>query len=156
MRFYNRCTIRRNLLRRIVADMKGISFVLLCVLDASAAWQITSMPVGRRAALGAAAASVFGGKAAHAITDYVKKDFKDGVYVGPSVVGAAPTFEGEEAFEKLYKEDLKKQEAVVKGMGFEMDDSDRFETEMLSRTKYCGFQAKVKCKGSPAAKNGGR
>ena len=26
------------------------------------------------------------------------------------------------------------------------------ELEMLLRTQYCGFQAKLKCKGSPAAK----
>ena len=76
--------------------------------------------------------------------------------MGPSVVGAAPTAEGEEALEALYLEALAKQEKVVKGMGFEMDASDRLDVEMLVRTQYCGFQAKLKCKGSPAAKNGGR
>ena len=95
-----------------------------------------------------------GGKAAFAITDYAKNDFKDGKYVGPSVVGAAPTFEDEEKLEVLYKEAVAKQEKVVKSMGFDMDDSDRLETEMIVRTQYCGFQAKLKCKGSPAAKGG--
>jgi len=128
-------------------------------MDPSAALQLAPKPFDRRAAICAAAASVlplFTGKAAHAITDYAKKDFKDGVYVGPSVVGAAPTAEGEAQLEALYLEALAKQEKVVAGMGFEMDASDRLEVEMLVRTAQCGFQAKIKCKGSPAAKNGGR
>ena len=79
------------------------------------------------------------------------------VYVGPSVVGAAPTAEDEAKLEELYLEALKKQEKVVKDMGFNMDDDDKREVEMMIRNQYCGFQAKLKCKGSPAAKmNGGR
>ena len=46
--------------------------------------------------------------------------------------------------------------AVVKGMGFDLEDSDKKEIEMMVRNQYCGFQAKLKCKGSPAAKNGGK
>ena len=123
----------------------------------SVALQLAPKPFDRRAALCAAASvlPLFAGKA-HAITDYAKKDFKDGVYVGPSVVGAAPTAEGEAQLEALYLEALAKQEKVVAGMGFEMDASDRLEVEMLVRTAQCGFQAKIKCKGTPAAKNGGR
>jgi len=96
------------------------------------------------------------GGAAHAITDYAKKDFKDGVYIGPSVVGAAPTAEDEAKLEEIYLEAVKKQEKVVQSMGFDLEDSDRKEVEMMIRNQYCGFQAKLKCKGSPAAKNGGR
>lgn len=130
--------------------------VLLLCIHAAAGLKLAPATLGRRAALGASAASVLplfaAGKAAHAITDYAKKDFKDGVYVGPSVVGAAPTIEGEEKFEELYLEALAKKEATIKAMGFELDDSDRKDTEMLLRTQYCGFQAKLKCKASPAAK----
>ena len=74
----------------------------------------------------------------------------------PSTTGAAPTLEGEELFQGYYDEAIKKKEATVKAMGFDLDDDDRFETEMMLRTQYCGFQAKLKCKASPAAKNGGR
>jgi len=132
--------------------------LLFLFAHTSAALQLSSLAIGRRAALRAAAVAtpLFAARSARAITDYAKKDFKDGVYVGPSVVGAAPTAEGEAKLEELYLEALKKQEQVVKGMGFEMEESDRLETEMLVRTQYCGFQAKLKCKGSPAAKNGGR
>ena len=54
-------------------------------------------------------------------------------------------------FDKLYAEAIAKKEKVVKEMGFDLDDADKLETEMLLRTQYCGFQAKLKCKGSPAA-----
>ena len=93
---------------------------------------------------------------ANAITDYAKNDFKDGVYVGKSVTGAAPTAEDEAKLEELYLAAVAKQEKVVAGMGFELEDGDRKEIEMMLRNQYCGFQAKLKCKGSPAAKNGGR
>ena len=46
---------------------------------------------------------------------------------------------------------VKKQEKVVKEMGFDLEPKDRLEIEMMVRTQYCGFQAKLKCKGSPAA-----
>ena len=98
---------------------------------------------------------VVAGKA-HAITAYAAKDFKDGVYVGPSVVGAAPTAEDEAKLEDLYLEAVAKQEKQVKAMGFDLEESDKKDIEMMIRTQYCGFQAKLKCKGSPAAKNGGR
>lgn len=132
--------------------------LLVILLDMSSALQLTLKPtVGRRAALHAGAtATLFAATGrAHAITGFAAKDFKDGVYVGPSVVGAAPTAEGEAELEKLYLEAVKKQEATVKAMGFELDDNDRLEVEMMVRTQYCGFQAKLKCKGSPAAKNVG-
>ena len=137
--------------------MKSFQCILLvCLLDGAAALRFYAPKmVGRRAALHAGAAAVvplFAAGQVHAITDYAKKDFKDGVYVGPSVVGAAPTLEGEEKLEELYAEALKKQEKAVKDMGFDMDDGDRKELEMLVRTQYCGFQAKLKCKASPAAK----
>lgn len=67
-----------------------------------------------------------------------------------------PTFEDEVKLEALYLEAVKKQEAQVKAMGFDLEESDLKEIEMRTRTQYCGFQAKLKCKGSPAAKNGGR
>jgi hypothetical protein len=138
---------------------------LLCVLLASGSAGALQLPshqsFGRRAALRGAAASavlplIATGPAAVAITDYAKKDFKDGVYIGPSVVGAAPTAEDEAKLEELFKEALTKQEKVVKDMGFDLDDKDEREIEMMLRNQYCGFQAKLKCKGSPAAKNGGR
>lgn len=136
--------------------------MLLCVCaigDSALSLQLLSTPVGRRAALRAGMAAVVplvAAGQAGAITDYAKKDFKDGVYVGPPVVGAAPTAEGEAELERLYLEAVQKQEKVVGAMGFELEDSDRFDIEMVVRTQYCGFQAKLKCKGSPAAKNGGR
>ena len=128
--------------------------LLVCVAHVSSALQLTPKPIDRRAALraGVSVLPLFAAAKAHAITAFAAKDFKDGVYVGPSVVGAAPTEEGEIALEKLYLEAVAKQEKQVKEMGFEMDDSDRKEVEMLIRTQYCGFQAKLKCKGSPAAK----
>ena len=137
-----------------------LSLFLLLLLHATSALQLTTNPVGRRAALRTGLASVLtllpAGRA-HSITDYAKSDFKDGLYVGPSVVGAAPTAEDEAKLEELYLEALKKQEKVVKDMGFDMDDDDKREVEMMIRNQYCGFQAKLKCKGSPAAKmNGGR
>ena len=125
---------------------------LFLLLNAAAALN-SPKPINRRAALHAGAASMlFAVGPATAITDYASKDFKDGVYVGPSVVGAAPTLEGEQKLEELYLEAVAKQEKQVKAMGFELDDSDRKEVEMMIRTQYCGFQAKLKCKGSPAAK----
>ena len=139
-----------------------IAVLLLSCCAATAALQLTNSPLGRRAALRAGAASfavplfAAGSPAAHAITEYAKKDFKDGAYVGPSVVGAAPTAEDEAKLEKLYLEAVEKQNSAVKAMGFELDDSDKLEVEMMIRNQYCGFQAKLKCKGSPAAKNGGR
>ena len=138
--------------RTHAARMMILSLLLLCLLVASGL-QLSPKPIGRRAALcvGSVLPLVAAGKA-HALTDYVRKDFKDGKYVGPSVVGAAPTAEGEAQLEELYLEALKKQEKAVKAMGFDMDESDRREVEMLVRTQYCGFQAKLKCKGSPAAK----
>ena len=76
--------------------------------------------------------------------------------MGPSVTGAAPTAEGEAKLEELFFSAVKKQEAVVNEMGFDLDQGDRNEIEMMVRNQYCGFQTKLKCKGSPAAKNGGR
>ena len=135
--------------------MKLTLLVLSLLAQLTSALQLTPKPIDRRAALRAGAAAVLplfaGSNAAHALTAYVAKDFKDGVYVGPSVVGAAPTAEGEAEFDKLYAEAIAKKEKVVKEMGFDLDDADKLETEMLLRTQYCGFQAKLKCKGSPAA-----
>ena len=132
---------------------------LVCLLQSSAALKIPSS-INRRAALASGAASVLplfaAGEAALAITDYAAKDFKDGVYVGPSVVGAAPTAEDEAKLEALYLEAVDKQQKVVQGMGFDLEDKDKKEIEMMVCNQYCGFQAKLKCKGSPAAKNGGR
>ena len=130
-----------------------LGLCLLCVLQGSAGLQlISTRVVNRRAALAGAAAvlPLFAGKV-NAITEFARKDFKDGVYVGPSVTGAAPTVDGEDEFQKLYDEAIKKKEKTVKDMGFDLDDNDRFETEMVLRTQYCGFQAKLKCKASPAA-----
>ena len=132
-----------------------IGSLLLCLLPLASALQLGSTGFDRRTALRASFAAVLplvAAPPAHALTAYVAKDFKDGVYVGPSVVGAAPTAEGEAALEALYLEAVAKQEKQVKAMGFDLDDSDRKEIEMLIRTQYCGFQAKLKCKGSPAAK----
>ena len=90
-------------------------------MQAATALRLTSGSVGRRAAVHSGAAAVFplfaGGNAVHAITDYAKKDFKDGVYVGPAMVGSAPTAEDEAKLEELYNEAVKKQEKVVKDMG---------------------------------------
>jgi hypothetical protein len=131
--------------------------LIVCAIHTSAALQFSPAPLGRRAALTSVLPLIAAGaRPARAITEYAKKDFKDGVYVGPSVVGAAPTIEGEEKLEELYLEALAKKEKTVQAMGFELDDNDRKDTEMLLRTQYCGFQAKLKCKASPAAKNGGR
>ena len=125
-------------------------------VSAASASQLAVKSVHRRALFAGAASMMplFAVGKANAITDYAKKDFKDEVYIGPSVVGAAPTYEGEQKLEELYKAALTKQEQTVKAMGFDMDDSDKLELEMLVRTQYCGFQAKLKCKGSPAAKGG--
>ncbi len=133
--------------------------VLLSLLHGSSALHLTTQPLNRRMALRAAAATalpLFATGKAQAITAYAAKDFKDGKYVGPPVVGSAPTAEDEAKLEEIYLEAVKKQEKEVQAMGFEMDDDDRKEVEMVIRTQYCGFQAKLKCKGSPAAKNGGR
>ena len=133
-----------------------MKLLLLCLLHASAAALQLTSPVNRRTAIlraGATALPLFGaGKAAHAITAYAAKDFKDGKYVGPSVVGAAPTAEDEEKLEELYNAAVKKQEKEVAAMGFDLDDGDRRDIEMMVRTQYCGFQAKLKCKGSPPSK----
>ena len=138
--------------------MAKLGLLLLCLLQGSAALKLSPKSVDRRTAIRAAAALPLFAAAngAHAITAYAAKDFKDGQYVGPPVVGAAPTAEDEAKLEELYLEAVKKQEKKVKDLGFEMDDDDRKEVEMMIRTQYCGFQAKLKCKGSPAAKNGGR
>lgn len=127
---------------------------LLCLLQLSAALQLNVAPVSRRAAIRGAisALPLFAAGSAGAITDYAAKDFKDGKYVGPSVVGAAPELGDEEKLEELYLEAVAKQEKTVKAMGFDLEDSDKKEIEMMLRTQYCGFQAKLKCKGSPAAK----
>lgn len=136
-----------------------LSLLLVCLVMHASALRIASS-VDRRTALAAGAASLlplFAAGKVNAVTNYAKAEFDaSGKYVGKSVVGAAPTFEDEEKFEEIYVEAVKKQEKVVQNMGFDMDDSDRKELEMLLRTQYCGFQAKLKCKGSPAAKNGGR
>ena len=136
-----------------------LCLLVATLLHSAVALQLTPKPVDRRAALrsGAALLPLFAsGNAAQAITAYAAKDFKDGQYIGPAVVGAAPTLEGEEKLEEYYLEAVKKQEKQVKEMGFDLEDSDRMEIEMMVRNQYCGFQAKLKCKGSPAAKNGGR
>ena len=145
----------------ISGPMTRYLLLLACLTHGSAAALSTPVVgVGRRVALRAGAAAVlsplFVAATASAITDYAKKDFKDGKYVGPSTTGAAPTLEGEEKFQALYDEAILKKEKTVKDLGFDLDDEDRFETEMMLRTQYCGFQAKLKCKASPAAKNGGR
>ena len=54
----------------------------------------------------------------------VAKAVKDGKYVGPSTTGAAPTLEGEELFQGYYDEAIKKKEATVKAMGFDLDDDE--------------------------------
>ena len=135
--------------------MKLTVLLFVVVAHAASALQLTPKPnFDRRAALRGAATLMplfAAGNAASAITAFAAKDFKDGVYVGPSVVGAAPTAEGEAEFEKIYLDAVAKKEKTVKEMGFDLDDSDRLQTEMLLRTQYCGFQAKLKCKGSPAA-----
>ena len=140
-----------------LATMK-LTALLICMLHAASALQLPQI-FNRRAALraGASVLPLFAaGQSANAITAYAAKDFKDGVYVGPSVVGAAPTAEDEAKLEELYIEAVKKQEKVVKEMGFDLDDAEKKDIEMMVRNQYCGFQAKLKCKGSPAAKNGGR
>ena len=131
--------------------------LVTALVTTAAALQFQSQPTRRGLLCTGAAAlgPLFAARgSAQALTEYVKKDFKDGVYVGPPVVGAAPTAEGEVKLEQLYFAALEKQEATVKAMGFELDEADRLEVEMLVRTQYCGFQAKLKCKGSPAAKGG--
>ena len=131
----------------------------LLFLASVSALQLPTQPIGRRGALQTGAAALLpliAAEKANAITDYAKADFKDGVYVGKSVTGAAPTAEDEAKLEELYLAAVAKQEKVVAGMGFELEDGDRKEIEMMLRNQYCGFQAKLKCKGSPAAKNGGR
>ena len=135
----------------------NVGTLLLCLLHVASALRLAPTAIGRRTALRASFAAVVPLLAARtppaaALTAYAAKDFRDGVYVGPSTVGAAPTAEGEAELERLYLEAVAKQEKQVAAMGFELDDSDRKEIEMLIRTQYCGFQAKLKCKGSPAAK----
>jgi len=75
---------------------------------------------------------------------------------GKVTVGSAPTPEGEAAFNAIYQERLAAREKEVKAMGFELDDDDRKELENLLRTSFCGFQAKLKCAGSPVVKGGYR
>jgi|EP00900_Chrysochromulina_parva_P000933 hypothetical protein len=136
-----------------------LSALLISLLHASSALRTTPRPIDRRTAIYAAATALplFAAAAkVKAITAYAADDFKDGKYVGPSVVGSAPNAEGEAKFEEIYLAAVKKQEKEVQAMGFELDEEDRKEVEMVLRTQYCGFQAKLKCKGSPAAKNGGR
>ena len=134
-----------------------LSALLISLLHASSALRTTPRPIDRRTAIYAAATALplFAAKV-KAITAYAADDFKDGKYVGPSVVGSAPNAEDEAKFEEIYLATVKKQEKEVQAMGFELDEEDRKEVEMVLRTQYCGFQAKLKCKGSPAAKNGGR
>ena len=137
--------------------MKLIS--LLSLLHASSALRFSPRHhIDRRTAICAAATvlPLFAAAKVQAITAYASNDFKDGKYVGPSVVGSAPNAEDEAKFEEIYLATVKKQEKEVQAMGFELDEEDRKEVEMVLSTQYCGFQAKLKCKGSPAAKNGGR
>ena len=67
------------------------------------------------------------------------------------MVGASATLEDEEKFQAIYAEKLKAREEKVAAMGFELDDEDRKELENMLRTQYCGFQAKLRCEGSPPA-----
>ena len=61
------------------------------------------------------------------------------------------TQEDEERFNAIYLEKLKAREEKVAAMGFELDEQDRKDLEMMLRTQYCGFQAKLRCEGSPPA-----
>lgn len=72
---------------------------------------------------------------------------------------AAAAAADDERFIKIYQDALKKREATVAAMGFELDDSDRKELEIMLRNKYCGDAtgsggALMQCDASPPAYGG--
>uniref|UniRef100_A0A7S0NC85 Uncharacterized protein n=1 Tax=Phaeocystis antarctica TaxID=33657 RepID=A0A7S0NC85_9EUKA len=114
------------------------SAALLCVLaaslDTAAAYQLTSRGGSRRDVLKAFVATAPLFAAANSAS--------------AGTVGAAPTPEDEAKFDVIFAQKLEEKKVMFAKMGYEVEEEDKKELEYLLRTSLCGFQAKLKCKGS--------